>query len=537
MKLKFRRPYNFLVDAGQKLRRGMELFKAGKADELAKYMEDLREHDPLAFKVLELSVMAFQFRSPEVVRKGQGLLSSLANRPDLLPNLFNTLGIAYSMMGEIETAENYHLRDLEASEAIGDREGVFRARLNLLYTRLCRGEYESLYREITATLRKGEFRDDYYLRYQLALLGVIRGKPDEVLSTLENLKHSEDKRFYYFGSIEIKGLALRLRGKLNEALACYEESADGFVRLGAACAAFPCAKALEVSRLAGLPQPSRGLISSCLRLGRKGSWGEQAAALAIQALLTRDDASAAKMLLEAAEGYRRSYHLLEAFASGLMAAKLAWQSEEPVFVKVLRFLAPLVPIYPAFKKDPLLGKFLMDIYPLLAQDSVHANEHSIRAYLIGEMRLLVDGREIPFREWRRKKAVKALVYLLLTPKHRLPQDHLFYLLWPRRRYDKKSRDGLYSAIYTIRKNIGRPDLLTRRHDFYQLEDVWTDLDELEALVRRAEASIDATEREELLCRARELTRDELLPEIIDDHYVDEYRQYYNRLREKTERCG
>ena len=525
------------MDAAQKISRGMELFRAGRTDDLVGYMKDLRTRDPLACKVLKLSVMALQFRSPEVVRKGQRLLSTVAGRPDLAPHLFNALGIAYSMMGEIETAENYHLRDLEASEAIGDREGIFRARMNLLHSMFCRGEYELLYREIKSALREGELLDDYYARYHLAILGIIKGEPDKVLRTLETLKHSEDKRLYYFGSIEIKGLALRLMGRLDEAIACYEESATGLVRLGAAYSAFPCVKALEISRLAGLPKPPRRLINACLKLGRKGSWGEQAAAQAIQALISPDEERCSSLLFEAAGGYKRAYHLLEAFTSGLLAAYMAWQKESPLFAKILRFLSPLAPVFPGFRKDPLLGEFLSEIYPLLARDSENGDKRGIRAYLIGDMRVLVDGKEIPFRDWRRKKAVKALVYLLISPKHRLPQDHMFYLLWPKRRYDEKSREGLYSAIYTIRKNIGRPDLLTRRHDFYQLEDVWTDLDELESLVRRAEAVQDPSESKELLSRARDLAHGDLLPEIIDDQYVEEYRQYYNRLRKRVSGSG
>ncbi|MEO0145564.1 MAG: hypothetical protein ABIM46_05250 [candidate division WOR-3 bacterium] len=520
------------MNGAKSLRRGMELFRAGRTKELADYMRELEAQDPLAHKVLRLLVMAFQFRSPEVVRRGPRLFSAVAGRPDLAPFLFNALGIAYSMMGEIEASENYHLRDLEASEAIGDKDGVFRARTNLLHIRFCRGEYELLYKEIKSALKNKELPDDYYARYHLAFLEIIKGEPDKVLRIIKTLKHSEDKRFYYFGSIEIKGLALRLMGRLEEAMACYEESAEGMVRLGAAYSAFPCAKALELSRLAGLPKPPRRLISACLSLGVKGSWGEQAAAQAIQALNNPDNEKCCSMLFEAAGGYKRAYHLLEAFTSGLLSAQIAWQIESPLFAKILRFLAPLAPAHPGFRKDPLLGRFLTEIYPLLTSGSGRGNEHSIRAYLIGEMRVLVDGKEIPIGSWRRKKAARALVYLLLSPKHRLPQDHLFYLLWPRRKYDERSREGLYSVIYTIRKGIGRPELLTKRRDFYQLEDVWTDLDELELLIRKADAAQDTDDRVENLSLARSIAKDELLPEIIDDHYIEEYREYYNRLRRR-----
>lgn len=525
------------MDAAQKISRGLELFRAGRTHELSDYIRKLKSSNPLVGAVLEVSVMAFRFQSPEAIRKGNRLLSAVGGRPDLAGPLFNALGTAYSTIGETETSENYFLRYLETSEAIGDRDGTFRARMNLFHSKFCRGEYELLYREIKEALKKGTLLDDYYARYMLALLDVIRGEPEKVIRTLDSLQHSADKMFYYFGSLEIRGLAMRLMGRLNDALACYQKSAEGFMGLGTAYAVFPCAKALELSRLSDLPSLPASLVRTCARLASKGSWGERAAALAVSALSAKDDAKSARGLFEAAEGYKRAYYLFEAFISGLLSAYLAWRAEDEIFVKALRFLAPLAPVYPGFRKDPLLGGFLADVYPILTRDSGDTNGNGIMAYLVGDMRILVDGKELAFREWRRKKAVKAFVYLLLSPKHRLPQDHLFYLLWPRKKYDESSKDGLYAVIYTIRKNIGRPGLLTRRHDFYQLEEVWTDLDEIEVLVRRAEATIESSEREELFCRARELAKDDLLPEIIDDHYVEEYRQYYNRLRRRIEKLA
>jgi len=145
---------------------------------------------------------------------------------------------------------------------------------------------------------------------------------------------------------------------------------------------------------------------------------------------------------------------------------------------------------------------------------------------------MVDGNEITLSGWRRNKAIKALLYLLLSPEHRIPTDHLFYLLWPRRSYNKKRRWGLYKAIDTVRKHLGRRELLTKKRDFYQLEDVWTDLGELENLVRLADATTDPAQKEEYLARARELAKGELLPEFPYDKHIEEYRGYYKTLRRR-----
>jgi len=161
------------------------------------------------------------------------------------------------------------------------------------------------------------------------------------------------------------------------------------------------------------------------------------------------------------------------------------------------------------------------------------DEKGIRAYLIGEFRVFVDGRELKLSKWHNNKAIKAFVYLLLSSNHRIAHDHLFYLLWPRRSYNERSRFLLYTAIDVIRRRIGRRELLTKKRDFYQLEDTWTDLGEIENLLRLADATHDPAEKEEYLTRARELAKGELLPEFPYDKHIEEYRDYYERLRKRV----
>ena len=97
--------------------------------------------------------------------------------------------------------------------------------------------------------------------------------------------------------------------------------------------------------------------------------------------------------------------------------------------------------------------------------------------------------------------------------------------------------ALKLIIDTARKHLGRRELLTKRRDFYQLEDVWTDLGELENLVRLANATIDPAQKEEYLARARELTKGELLPEFPYDKHIEEYRGYYEKLRKRIFKEG
>ncbi|MEO0192444.1 MAG: hypothetical protein ABIM46_06645, partial [candidate division WOR-3 bacterium] len=55
---------------------------------------------------------------------------------------------------------------------------------------------------------------------------------------------------------------------------------------------------------------------------------------------------------------------------------------------------------------------------------------------------------------------------------------------------------------------------------------------IENLARLADATRDPREKEEYLSRAKELANGDLLPEFPYDRHIDEYRQYYYRLRKR-----
>jgi len=523
------------VDTWERVKKGTEFFGAGKKAEFADYLRGLRKKDPLAADLLRVMEADFRSMATEALIRGRRLLSKVSGKPRLAGFLFYHLGRAYRHAGEIAASDNYFQRALELSEQSGDREAISHARLMLLFNKLYKAEYESLYSELRAFTRSVVPKYEHYSHYFLAILEIIRGNPHGAAETMDSLLASgKGNELFRLVVMEIRGLAARMLGRLEEATRFYSESARGLLDLGSAYAAFPCAKAMEISRLGGLESPPLKMVRKCIGLARKGSVGEEAAAREIEALLTEDDGEAAAGLLGAAQGYHRGHQPIEAFMAGLLSACLAWRVEGPVFQGAVKFIAPMAPLHPGLAQDPLLGKFLATVKPLLGYAPHGEDNGGIRAHLIGEFRVFVDGRDILARKWGKRKAIRALLYLLLSPKHRIARDHLFYLLWPRKRYDERTRAWLYVAVNHIRKNLGSPDLLTSKHDFYQLEgDILTDLGELENLVCRAEASQDPAEKEELLRRARELAGGELLPEIIDDHYVDEYRLYYDKLRRRV----
>jgi predicted ATPase/DNA-binding SARP family transcriptional activator len=90
------------------------------------------------------------------------------------------------------------------------------------------------------------------------------------------------------------------------------------------------------------------------------------------------------------------------------------------------------------------------------------NQPSIRAYLLGHVRILVGERELPLHGWRRRSARSLLLLLLTTPGHRLPRDRVLDLLWPN---SAATSSCLRPTIHALRRAL-EPDLLDGRASAY-----------------------------------------------------------------------
>ncbi|MEO0141610.1 MAG: hypothetical protein ABIM88_08710 [candidate division WOR-3 bacterium] len=521
------------MDTSERINLALEMIARGDP-RFADYFQSLRKDDPLAFSLVEIDLLVSRSEPSLAIKKGARVLPLVGDNPRLARFLFMRLGTAYRLMGEMRASENHFTRALEIAERMGNKSAASRARLNLFYNKFCRAEYDSLREDLLKYRKEFAPPEIYGLDHLLAMHNIVAGRPEAALRALDSIIEATEalgNPGFWQGAFEMKGVALRLVGKLHEAKEAFMTAVQRYLDLGSAYAAFPLAKALELSRLANLEFPPDGLIRKCLEYAERGSWGEMAAAREIKALLADDSAETIRGLYESAESYHRAYQNIEAIFAGLTSAYLAWQTENAFFLKSVKLLAPLIPLHQGFKRDPILGRFLEGLEMFLVRVD-EKRRPGIMASLIGGFRVFVGGREISLRSWHNDRAIMALLYLLLSPKHRLPKDHLFYLLWPNSRYNPRTKHRLHVAVSLIRKNLGDPSLLISSRDFYQLENAWTDLEEIENLIRRAEASQSSDEKGECLARARELARGELLPEFLYDQQVDEYRQYYERLRKR-----
>ncbi len=513
------------------LSHGMELFNANRMVEFQEFVRQMKEENPLVASLLELHQTLLRHNPVEVLRKGKRLLSAVSGRPELAVRLYMRLGVAHKMIGEMDLSDSYFIRALEIAEKTGDKPVMEQARVELFYNRFMKQEYDSLHRELAELAPGDPLFDHRHIRFIMAMIQTVKGETGKAARLLDSLAKMEGVgEFMRVGLLEIRGILSRLEGRLPEAVEFFGRSVDGYLSLGSAYAAFPCAKALQVSRFASIESLPEKIVRKCLSLAKKGSWGEQAAGKEIEALLAEDTGEAAMQLFEAARGYYRVYQNIEAVMAGLSSAQMAWAAKHPVFVETMRFIGSLLPLYPGFRKDPIIGEFMVRTEAFVAGDQRDGRK-GIRAWLIGDLRVEVDGSDLPLARWGSRQAVRTFLYLLLSPRHRVPQDHLFYLLWPRKQYNHETRDRLYRVINILRRKLGG-SFLAKKQDFYQLENVWTDLEELEDLIRKADAAQDRNKREELLLKAREIAKGDLLPDFPYDSYIEEYREYYERLRKR-----
>ena len=515
----------------QNILAGIRMIVAGHLQQLQIFMNEIRESDSTAYKVLSVMLKVAQTKAIEAIKEAEDLLTEIQD-PWVRAMILRRLGAARRMTGDIDTAENCFLDAMEIYEGIGQSEYLVEVRMDFFHNMFFAGRYQELKKHLLDYLPRVGSEWMGYIKYFMSFVEIATGRPDKALSLIDESSALLKDRFYKMGLLEARGLALRLLGRFSEAVHVLTETARDFADMGAAYSVFPCAKALQTARLSGIEMPGEKLVQKCLQLADKGGLGEQAASREIRALIHKDDEQAVDELWESVLGYYKAYQYMEAVLLSLFVARLAWRFEHPLFAKVLRFAADLIFTHPGLINDPLNKSFLEKIEPLLADAAGSKTKSIIEAHLIGQLRVFVNGEELDMSSWSRKKALEAFIYLLLMPRHRMANDHLFYLLWPRRRYEDRTKIGFYAVIHTIRKRLGRSNLLTKNRDFYQLEDTWTDLEELENLIRLADATQDPDQKEEYLSRARELAQGELLPEFPYDRHIDEYRQYYKRLRKK-----
>jgi DNA-binding SARP family transcriptional activator len=122
----------------------------------------------------------------------------------------------------------------------------------------------------------------------------------------------------------------------------------------------------------------------------------------------------------------------------------------------------------------------------------------VRAYLLGDVRVIVNGRLV---ETSSRHGRDLVVYLLLHREAAVPRDVLIDTFWPRARPDA-GRNRLHVVLAGVRKTLREVSVepvVERCGEAYRIAravEVWTDADEFERCCRagrRAETGGDAAE--------------------------------------------
>lgn len=168
-------------------------------------------------------------------------------------------------------------------------------------------------------------------------------------------------------------------------------------------------------------------------------------------------------------------------------------------------------------------------------------KRGMRVFLLGPMRVEVDGRAIDVRRWKSKKTVMLFKYLVARLGERVPRDVLVDLLWPNSEDGDRSSHNLHTVIYYLRRtlepSLGRyeePTFLRHAHGLYWIDPdapVWSDAEEFCHLLRQAESlrGHDDERALGLYRRALTLYRDDFCPEDLYEDWAVTVRERFREL--------
>ncbi len=485
------------------------------------YLQDKEEferelskiEDPIVKQIAEAYTLVLKSEVQAMIRKVKPLVSEAPR--DLRTFVFEILGTAYRMIGEPEMSIYYYNKAAAIAE-----DDFQRGRLFFLvgFLKYSLGDIWAL-NGVLAKFKKLTQREPSvvpWFHYLASVRAIVLGDYPKALQHAQKTKESPS---IYRYALEAGGVALRGMGQFKEASRALARQAREFYQDNAAYATVPLSKILEIEAFTGRKLAPPELVEGCLKMSSKGKGLSEKAGLKYLKALVKGSPDA---VLKAGDALLKSLQPYEAAAAYITAAWLAYRSESPVFFKACRAIASLSWLSRAFERDALFGRFYREVVVPVASFERGLPEKGIRAKLLGPLEIEVDGRPLDWRRWRNKKALQALVYLLVSHAHSLSAEELARMLWPDEPDGKRRLHRLQTAMSFLRRQLGNPSLVSYQDGFYTLAEVRTDFEELMAAVQRAGGN--SREAKEILARHE---RVELLPGWEDDYI----RSHRGRLRE------
>lgn len=150
----------------------------------------------------------------------------------------------------------------------------------------------------------------------------------------------------------------------------------------------------------------------------------------------------------------------------------------------------------------------------------------VQVRLLGRFEVVVDGRSVPARSWRRQSASRLVKLLALQPSYRLHREQVIDALWP----DVPPDTGaarLHTAAHYARAALGEPrSVVVSQGTVALFPDVDVEVD-VTVFERAAEAARNAGDAQHAAAAAAALYAGNLLPDDLYEPWTEEAR---DRLR-------
>ena len=157
------------------------------------------------------------------------------------------------------------------------------------------------------------------------------------------------------------------------------------------------------------------------------------------------------------------------------------------------------------------------------------NSPGVTVALLGGFKAAVDGRSVPDRAWRLKKARELVKLLALAPGHRLHREQAMDVLW-QDRDPAAAANNLHQTVYAARRALA-PEAIQVRDEMLQLV-AEVDVDRL----KDAAAQALRTNSVAAYRAALTLYAGELLPENRYDDWVEGHRDELAELAQELEQA-
>lgn len=159
----------------------------------------------------------------------------------------------------------------------------------------------------------------------------------------------------------------------------------------------------------------------------------------------------------------------------------------------------------------------------------------LKINIFGEFKLIKGEKHLSSADFKNKKALNLLKYLIINLDRWIHQEKILDIFWPELNF-KKARQNLYVALYEIRKrleslNDNQEYILSEnsRYKFNTDEPYWFDVEEFQSFYQEGKRYFKANNHlkaKEFYLKGKKIYNNGFLLDNIYDDWTREYRAYY-----------